>query len=207
MSDSEPAGSEVEDIRPTLGVDQASQAIRDVGKHVRRLRSSRKMTLQELAEETGVSTSMLSMLERGMATPSIGTLVAVSSALGIPMVDLFAPINPERESPVRRLAEQLTVEAAEGVLRRLVLNDKSHGVELVVNEYQPGTESANTPVHHAGTEFGVLLSGTLCIEIDGEAHLLKKGDAITYSSRDPHRISNPGRAVARAVWLNLGVSR
>ena len=178
------------------------EAMRGVGAQIRSIRKRRNMTLQQLCDETGISVSMLSMLERGVATPSIGTLVAVSSALGTHMSDLFDTGHDHR-SPVHRLVDQVEVETAQGVLRRLVHNDPPHGLEMVVNEYEPGTSSGPEATHHSGSEFGILLSGTLTVEIDGTDHVLKPGDAISYSSTTPHRISNLGRAKARAVWVNL----
>lgn len=181
----------------------AERTLRDVGTRIRQARSRTGKPLHALAGEIGISASMLSMLERGAARPSIGTLVAVAAALGVPMAELFEQQDRSYGSPVHRAADQTVVETSFGVLRRLALTDKSMGVEMVVNEYQPGTESARTPMRHDGVEFGLVTKGSLAIEINGLAHLLKTGDAVTYSSREPHRISNPGRSIARAVWLNL----
>jgi ribosome-binding protein aMBF1 (putative translation factor) len=61
------------------GHPDADEMVRAVGASIRAARKRRRLTLQELAERTGVSISMLSMLERGVASPSIGTLVSVSS--------------------------------------------------------------------------------------------------------------------------------
>src|SRR5580692_2541023 len=71
------------------GQQGAGELLQVVGASIRMARKRRRMTLQDLASQTGVSVSMLSMLERGVATPSIGTLVSVSSALGLHMAQLF----------------------------------------------------------------------------------------------------------------------
>ena len=184
-------------------VDRAAATMREVGAQIRRVRTRRGMTLQDLAAETGISMSMLSMLERGVATPSIGTLVAVSSALGTHMSDLFDNSHDIERSPVHRLSDQVEVETAEGVLRRLVHHDTRHGLEMVINEYEPGTSSSPAATHHSGTEFGIVLTGTLTVEVDGVTHVLKAGDGITYPSSTPHRFSNTGRVKTRAVWVNL----
>ncbi|QLQ10883.1 MAG: helix-turn-helix transcriptional regulator [Nocardioidaceae bacterium] len=180
----------------------ATETMRRVGAQIRRVRKRRNRTLQQLSAETGMSVSMLSMLERGVAAPSIGTLVSVSAALGMHMSDLFDTPGSGR-SPVRRLADQVEVNTAEGVVRRLVHNDPNHGLEMVVNEYEPGTSSSSAPTHHVGTELGILISGTLAIELDGVEHILKPGDGITYRSSTPHRFENRGKTKARAVWINL----
>jgi transcriptional regulator with XRE-family HTH domain len=179
------------------------RTIRRIGGQIRRLRAARGLKLQDIADRTGVSVSMLSMLERGVAGGSIGTLVAVSSALGVHMSDLFEH-EAEEQSPVRRQVDQMQVETAAGVLRRLAHHDEASGLEMVVNEYLPGTSSGARPVHHAGKEFGIVIAGELVVELEGTRHELGIGDAISYSSVRPHLIINEGTVTARAVWVNLG---
>jgi transcriptional regulator with XRE-family HTH domain len=187
---------------PTALATDTELTIRRVGHQIRQLRSARGLTLQAVADHTGVSVSMLSMLERGVAGASIGTLVAVSSALGVHMSDLFE-IGPDQASPVRRRTEQIEVQTAAGVLRRVAHHDPVRGLEMVVNEYAAGTASGARAVHHSGTEFGVVMAGRLTVEVDGVRYELHPGDAITYRSDQPHLISNEGETVARAVWVNL----
>ncbi|MCW2906454.1 MAG: puuR 2 [Actinomycetia bacterium] len=186
------------------GNPEADETVRAVGASIRAARKRRRLTLQELAERTGVSVSMLSMLERGVASPSIGTLVSVSSALGLHMAQLFQDPAAEPPSPVRRLADQVTVQAAEGVSRRLVHTDLDNDLEMVVNEYEPGTSSAAAPVHHDGLEFGLIISGNLTVRLGDVEYVLGAGDGISYDSTTPHVLTNRGPAKARAVWINVG---
>src|SRR5262245_14166322 len=147
---------------------------------------------------------MISMVERGRASPSIGTLVAIASALRVPMSELFDGDDEEDvHPPVRRRGDQPTYETASGVMRRLVQNDVNHGVEIAVNEYEPATASSATATHHAGVEYGMVMEGTLVVELDGSTYELQTGDSIAYESSVPHRILNSGHARARTVWLNL----
>jgi transcriptional regulator with XRE-family HTH domain len=185
------------------GQQDTSEMLLVVGASVRMARKRRRMTLQDLADQTGVSVSMLSMLERGVASPSIGTLVSVSSALGLHMAQLFQDPSAQAPSPVRRRADQVVIQAAEGVSRRLVHTDVEHDLEMVINEYEPGTSSSETPVHHDGMEFGLILSGTLTVSLEDVEYVLDPGDGIAYSSSTPHVLSNNGPAKARAVWINV----
>lgn len=184
----------------------ADETMTLVGARVRHLRSRQGLTLKEVAERTGVSVSMLSMLERGVATASIGTLVSVASALGVHMYDLFDKPDPDQRSPLVRREDQASVQTSQGAVRRIAHNDTLSGVELAVNEYSPGGASGPNLTHHDGREFGVLISGTLRVDIDGDAHILHPGDAIAYASTRPHRISNGGDEVAVAVWVNIDKS-
>jgi transcriptional regulator with XRE-family HTH domain len=174
-----------------------------VGTRIRELRTGRNLTLQELAERTGLSSSLLSLVERGRTSPSIGTLVAVSFALGIHMTDLFDDRTDATKEPVNRVENQPVYVTAQGVKRRVVRTDDLHGIELVFNDYEPGTSSGVAPVHHSGHEMGVVLGGKLTVEVDGSTYDLRPGDCIAYDSELPHKIVNNGRRHARAVWINL----
>src|SRR5262245_23033924 len=63
--------------------------LRAIGRNIRRLRNNKSMTLQALGAKVDLSPSMLSLLEHGKAGPSIGTLVALASALGVQMSELL----------------------------------------------------------------------------------------------------------------------
>jgi transcriptional regulator with XRE-family HTH domain len=181
----------------------AESTVALVGNRIREMRVERNLTLQALAERTGLSSSMLSLVERGKTSPSIGTLVAISYALGVHMTDLFDDDGAEERQPVVRFDDQQVYVTGEGVQRRVLRSDDGLGIELVMNEYEPGTGSGEEPVHHEGHECGVVLEGTLTVEVDGSTFELEPGDCIAYDSHLPHKIVNNGVEHVRAVWLNL----
>ncbi|WZU36049.1 hypothetical protein Rruber_05562 (plasmid) [Rhodococcus ruber] len=181
----------------------AHAAISRIGARIRARRQDEGLTLNDLAQRTGVSVSMLSMLERGLASASIGTLMAVTSALRIQMHDLFEEEHEASASPVTRKKDQPEILSSEGVLWRLAHSSPEEGLEVTVNEYAPGTASAGQATLHGGREYGVLVQGSLIIELDGTEYVLKSGDAISYASQVPHRIINRSSTKARAVWVNL----
>lgn len=209
MSPKQASGAAAKNGRRTQGSpakDQTSatdQTIALVGARIRTLRLRQGLTLKDVADRTGVSVSMLSMLERGVATASVGTLVSVASALGVHMYDLFDHPAQVEASPVTPVSEQTVMRTSEGATRRVAHHDVVAGLELAVNTYEVGGASGPAATHHDGREFGVLVSGALSVELEGEEHLLQPGDVIAYSSLKPHRISNAGDAVAVAVWVNL----
>jgi len=181
----------------------ADETILLVGARVRALRLRQDLTLKDVAERTGVSVSMLSMLERGVASASVGTLVSVASALGVHMYDLFDHPDGQNASPVTRVEEQSVIRMGTGTTRRVAHHDLAAGLEFAVNTYEPAGDSGPTATHHDGREFGVLISGRLSVELDGQVHELQPGDLIAYSSTRPHRITNVGDVEAVAVWVNL----
>lgn len=181
----------------------ASSALLAIGSRVRQLRNERGLTLQALAEMTGLSASLLSLVERGKTSPSIGTLVSIAHAFDVHMTDLMPGAPTPPELPVLRHDEQRVFATPEGVNRRILRDDRVRGLEVALNEYGPGGKSAESLLHHAGYEYGVVIDGVLTVEVDGQSHELHPGDSIAYDSSHPHRITNHGSTEARAMWVNL----
>lgn len=183
--------------------DRAASTLRAIGARVRELRMQRGLTLQAVSELTGLSPSLMSLVERGKTSPSIGTLVAVAHALEVHMADLV-PGTPESEgSPVLRESQQQVVSTPEGVTRRVLRDDRVRGLEIAINEYVPGGRSAERELHHGGYEYGYVLEGSLTIDIEGESHTLGPGDSVAYDSTRSHRIINQSEDPVRTLWVNL----
>lgn|SRR5262249_54930190 len=188
---------------PSLAPDanqKAQDVIASIGARVREHRMQKGLTLQQLSTAAGVSQSMLSLVERGKTSPSIGTLMAIAEALGLRMSDLLAAEEP-RSGTVIRASEQPVYQTDQGVIWRVVRQDRSRGLEIAINEYDPGTGSTRAPHHHRGYEYGLVLEGRLSVELEGTTHVLNRGDTIAYSSAAEHRIWNYGRSRARALWI------
>lgn len=204
MSESETA-ADVESLAHLSGelAKTTADTLATIGLRIRELRQSRRLTLQELADVSGLSASMLSLVERGRASPSIGSLIVVAGALGVTMSDLLVNGAAGEEKLVVRASEARVVETAQHVVRRLLRQDRTRGVSVAVNEYAPHTGSTEHPITHEGFEYGFVLQGELTVEVDGAKHVLRQGDLIGYSSRRKHKIWNHGRAKVRTLWFNL----
>jgi transcriptional regulator with XRE-family HTH domain len=184
-------------------VSGAAATLTAIGSRVRALRNARVLTLQELGEVTGLSASMLSLVERGRTSPSIGTLVSIASALGVHMSDLVAGTQEDSHDPLHRLEDQPIYETPTGVTRRVLRNDRQRGIEIAINEYAPGGASAEHPLHHGGYEYGIVMVGVLTLQIDESEFTVRPGDLISYASPRSHRIYNKGKGKASALWINL----
>lgn len=181
--------------------------LRQVGRRIRDARLRRQLTLVEVGRRTGLTPSMLSMVERGVAAPSIGALVAIGAALKVPMAALFGPLPARSGLPVVRRGAQRVVTTGRGAQRRLLVRDAHDLVEMAENTYLPGAASAPTPIHHRGWEMGVVLSGRLRVELGRALYVLRRGDAIAFDSSIPHRFTNVGKEVVRTIWVNVHGNR
>jgi transcriptional regulator with XRE-family HTH domain len=187
------------------GRNGTTEVLRAVGKKLRLRRVERGFTLQAVSDRTGVSAAMLSLVERGKASPSVGTLVAINSLLNLHIPELLGNISGNGDL-VTRAAKQTVVKPLRGVTHRVVADDQARGLQLTLNHYSRGSANSAEPITHAGFEYGFVLDGELEVTVDGETHRLRPGDLISYWSSKPHRIVNRGTKKARALWINLRTS-
>jgi transcriptional regulator with XRE-family HTH domain len=197
-----------------------------LGPRIREERLARRISLRALAREVGVSASMISQIETGKAQPSVSTLYAITSALGLSVQSVFeAPAAPAAVTPPGR-APTTVLEAlgsAQGV-RLGPLVRPAEGQMLVLDSgvtwerlgvlpgqsadflritYAPGGTSSSDGelMHHTGSEYGVLLSGELLLTLGFEDILLRPGDAVSFDSSTPHRYRNDGTEPAVGIWF------
>ena len=184
--------------------EEASNAvIAAIGNRLRNFRQERQMTLQELADVTDLSPSMLSLVERGRAAPSIQSLIVIANALNVTMSDLIVADKSDEERIVVHASDQPFVKAAQNVVRRVLREDRSRGISLAINEYEPETGSSLKRGGHSGFEYGFVLDGMLTVELENVTYQLKAGDLIAFESKRPHRFWNNGTKRVKTLWINL----
>lgn len=180
----------------------AQQVIENIGSRMRAAREQLGLSIKDVAAATGLSTAMVSLVERGKASPSVGTIVAISDVLGLSMADLFSA-GPDPASPVVRHEEQEVGATVNGMTRTVIVSEPLLGIEISRHGYDPGASSGPVATHHTGYECGIVLAGRLWVELGGEVFELRAGDAIRFSSSVPHRFFNSSQAVSRAIWFNV----
>ena len=191
------------EITRKLVNEKTNKTLTIIGNRIRELRSEKNLTLRTLAQISGISPSMLSLLERGKSAPSIGTLVLIATALDAQMNDLLETKNERKDNIVSYHNKQKVYSTSQGVTRRILKHERSLGVELAINEYNPKTNSNSEPKGHNGYEFGVVLQGELELQLEDSNFILNVSDAISYDSRIPHKISNNSNSIAKALWVNV----
>ncbi|ANS69465.1 transcriptional regulator [Streptomyces lincolnensis] len=207
-------------------------AVPPVGARIRRARLARGLGLRALAREVGVSASLVSQIETGKSQPSVSTLYAITTVLGISVEALFDAGESEAAAPVaaagtvphalaafaadpgRRIgplvgrAERETLELDSGVVWERLGHVPGTDVGFLLVTYRPGGSSSTSGglMRHAGTEYGYLTSGELVLTLGFEEHTLRPGDAVCFESTTPHRYRNDGTEPAVGVWYVAGQS-
>jgi transcriptional regulator with XRE-family HTH domain len=176
----------------------------EIGKLLRLFREKINKNQGEVAHKAGISTSMLSQIERGAAAPSVDTLVAVCMVLELDVADLFRRIAPEAPLRIHHKGKRLFT-ASRGVRYEQLCQsaDASHPAEMLLLEIAPGKQAGVSDNGHEGVEMGYVLSGTATLIVNGTEYGLTSGDSVSYNSHLPHKLINNSKTIFRAVWNAL----
>ncbi|RJQ76694.1 cupin domain-containing protein [Pseudonocardiaceae bacterium YIM PH 21723] len=175
-----------------------------IGVKVRALRKERALSVERLSELAGLSTGIISQIERGKGNPSFVTLVQLAHGLDISIARLLP--TEEHSSPVVRKSERRRLDghglSSEGhACYELLTPDVEGALEATWVETPPGHDTSATPYSHRGEEFGIVLSGEKDVYLDGVRHHLEAGDSIRYASTIPHWYVNNGSETCVSVWV------
>ena len=185
--------------------------------------------MRELSRQTNCSASLISQIELGKIAPSVSTLYALTSLLGVSMDSLFVTEDRARRGTgrhgpsrapadldcLRRRARRgascsaapagptspLSMASDGSGLTRL----PSPGAEFleILYDVGGGTVSGDKAIRHNGREYGLVLEGVLSVQIGFETYILEAGDSVAFDSTVPHRFWNGGDVPVRAVWFEL----
>jgi transcriptional regulator with XRE-family HTH domain len=162
------------------------EATAQLGAAIRAQRLGR-YTVKELAELAGISTGLLSQIERGQGNPSFKTLQKLAGALGIRIGDLLASTHRSPAGTVVRRTDRTRVQfGSEGLVYELLTPDLRGQLEMLQTTVPPGFSNQGHPFQHDGEECVLVLEGELVVEVGGAINTLSAGDAITYDSTLTH---------------------
>ncbi|MFC5929268.1 XRE family transcriptional regulator [Cryobacterium melibiosiphilum] len=201
-----------------MGVRDEDTGNQFLGSRLRELRLNAGLSLRALARALDISASAVSQIETGARVPSVNRLIAIVTALGVPLAAAFeAPGSIAVRSGETALTDAVptnyvltragTVPLTTlkgGVTYRRLTPGLMPGLDLFESTYPPGAMASahGSLVRHDGHEVGSVESGELSIEFETETVLLGPGDSITFPSTRPHRLGNPSATTACvAVWL------
>jgi transcriptional regulator with XRE-family HTH domain len=172
----------------------------DLGARIRALRLASGLTLRRVAADAAVTESFLSQVERGVASPSIATVQRIARALGQTIAELFAA--DERAGIVVRARDRRrVVYQGLGAIDEFLTRATDGRLQVILSTIEPGGGTGDEAyTHDSDEEVVVVLEGSLDVWVGPEHFRLEAGDAVTHSSRLPHRNTNPGPGVARVLF-------
>ncbi len=179
-----------------------------IGPVIQRHRKSRGLTLEQLADKSGVSKSMLSQVERGQANPTFAVLWSLTRALRIEFSDLIeGAAIPGEDNPVLITSTSMTPEmrSADGLCLLRILSPArlAGATEWYDLQLQAGG-ILDSAAHAPGAfEHLTALDEALEVTSNGSTRHLSAGETARYPADVPHRIANHSGKPARALLVNV----
>jgi transcriptional regulator with XRE-family HTH domain len=174
----------------------------DVGEKLKAARTAFGLSQRELAKRAGVTNGMVSLIEQGRASPSVGSLQKILSAFPLTLAEFFTRDLSRQEAVVYRAGEQPNMGTG-GIEYRLVAAARRDRAMSILNEtYAPGADTGEDLLTHSGEEGGVIVEGELELTVAGKTWTLTKGDAYYFDSRLPHRFRNRGDVPVLLISAN-----
>ena len=170
-----------------------------------RIRARRKVlgkTMQQVADEAGLTIGFISQIERGLSTPSLSSLYNVAKALEA-SVAMFVVQPPARQhSVVTHAGKRPLFEAGSGNTRFYEFLERGFPeakLNACLTHVLPG--HASEMMSHEGEDFIYLVAGHMLYEVDGVSYELSAGDTLHFDSHKPHRRTNIGAETAIELWV------
>jgi len=199
-----------------------------IGERLMELRKKRRMSMRDLAEKSGASTSLISQVETGKTNPTVAKLQNIATALGVPVNYFFDPHDepppPPEPQPqpvgyeepdgngavpvhsgvpldVVRGYDRETIELSDGVTWERLTPHGRAGIEFLEVTYDVNANSGPL-ASHFGEEFVLVREGALEVEFAFDRVVLQPGDSLVFDSTVPHRVTSVGDVPMKAVWVN-----
>src|SRR6266508_5346048 len=169
-----------------------------LGRKIRELRQRRGLTVQQLAEATGLSKGFVSQVENERTSPSLATLQDLARSLETSMAYL---VVEEDEAPyvVRRGDRPQMVVNGGGSRVEVISAQPRRTLEILLVELPPGVSMSEKRQFHDGEEVVLCVEGRASLHCGEHVVLLQAGDSCHFDGRVPHSLENTGDVAARLL--------
>jgi len=170
-----------------------------LGRRLRLRRRELGLTLKEVAEGAGLSIGFISQIERGIAVPSLSSLVAVSHVLQVEVGEFL--LQPAASTALSRHNQRPTYAISENSLtyERVSSSFPGNVLRSVIIHEPPGHRGE--PIAHEGEEMMFVLKGAVTVELEGEPSILEENDSIHFHSSRTHATWNHTDKPAAVLWV------
>ncbi len=180
----------------------AAESSDGVGTRLRFLREMHGLSQRELARRSGLTHATIGAIERDAISPSIGSMLKIVESFPITMSEFFS-LDTSSSTQVFFRSDEMHEAGSGGIsVRQVGRSLKGMPLQVLIERYAPGTETAKAPYSHAGDEGGVVIQGQIEVTVGGSACVLGPGDGYLFSSRLPHKFRNIGNEEAVVVSAN-----
>ena len=185
-----------------------------VGFKIKGMRESKKLTVEEISERSGLSVDQINSIENDEYLPSLGPLIKIARALGV-RLGTFLDDNDELGPVVCRAEERErdksisfsngATEARKNMIYHSLARQKAgRSMEPFIIDIQPNEEKTFKLSAHEGEEFIYVMEGEIEVAYGKERYVLKQGDSIFYDSIVEHHVhgaEGKGARILAVVYI------
>ncbi|MCK5695273.1 MAG: helix-turn-helix domain-containing protein [Desulfobacula sp.] len=175
-----------------------------LGALLRAIRNSRHLTIKEVAAKAGVSSSLLSQIERNRISPSLDTLLQILEVYGVPPNKFFKDYETSSRVEIIRRDDRKIYQRKGFKYEKLCGDSQikgNHSFNAFFLELSPGQQRGDESDGHLGRELGIVVEGSAQLVYGDETYEIHKGDSVSFFSEIPHVIKNSSDQIFRAYWV------
>jgi quercetin dioxygenase-like cupin family protein len=166
-----------------------------VGKRIKKTRTTKKITLDQMANDTGCSTDYLKKIESGGEMPPVGTLLLIARALHIDSGELLRDRQADRDARVKAYTKRTQNYA----YTTLTPGAENKHLKAFLVAIDPLQAHEGVGYRHEGEEFIYVVKGAVEVTVGDHVNRLKKGDSLHFNSGIQHLMRNTGRQAAELL--------
>lgn len=175
-----------------------------MGKRIKKKRVALGFKIIELSLKIGVTSSLISQIERGKAFPSIVTLKKVAVALQTTVGELIGENENLVQHPLLKISERrFAKENKSGTsLHLLSYHHPSKQIEPYIIHFNKNSDSEGIMTsNYPGQEFCFVLKGSFKVVVNEEQYSLDVGDGFYFNSKNSHLFKNISSKEAEILWI------
>jgi len=196
--------AETASLEETSFDNNSSRKVYHFGEKLRATREKKHMTLKMVAQQAGVSESLVSQIERNRVSPAIDTLLTLANVLDINLSYLFEEYNRQRHVQVIRADERRTLKEDDITYEEVAHPIEEEGqntIESYMITIPAGGHTHRGNYGHLGRELGFIIEGSGKLHYENNDYNLNQGDSVSFSAGAPHTLENTGDKPLKAIWV------
>lgn len=168
-----------------------------LAKNLKTIREREKLSLDKVAELSGVSKTMIRQIEKGESSPTLTTIWKIANGLKISFTALINNPQPDTKVVLREDVQVLAEDEGKyRVYPSFPFQDDRRFEMYMVEIEKEGR--LNAEAHREGTEeYLIIFDGELTLQVDGDEYKVKSGDSIRFKADRPHSYQNSGETLVR----------
>ncbi|RAL24042.1 helix-turn-helix domain-containing protein [Thermoflavimicrobium daqui] len=173
----------------------------DIGTKIKYFREQKGYSIREFAKLCHLSPSLISQVERNIASPSIASLVKMAEVLNCPVGSFFED-SPNHQIVVKKNERRKLILPYHKVDYELATPSQFDGeVRVLAITLPPKEYSSETKVSHQNKEICFVIAGSIQVLFEQTSYYLEVGDSISFDSSNSHQFFNPGSNEAQFLLI------